>query len=182
MITRDKKDAIIADLKEKIENSRAVFLTNLIGVGSNDANEIRKKIRDSKGSVVITRNTLLERASKGTDAEGLFTGLKGPNAAAFAFEDAPGVAKALYEAGKEIEVITLTKGLLGGKELDKGELEALAKLPSKDVMLATVLATMNAPIGSFVRLLDAIKRQKEEGGEAPAPEAAVAEAAPATEE
>lgn len=169
MITREKKNAIVADLKDKITNARAVFLTNLIGVDSNGANEIRKKVRDNQGSVVITRNTLLELASKGTPAEGLFTGLKGPNAAAFAFEDAPGVAKVLYDAGKEQEVITLEKGILGDKELDKGELEALAKLPSKDVMLATVLATMNAPIGSFVRVLDAIKNQKDEGG---APEAA----------
>lgn len=182
MITREKKDAIIADLKEKIENSRAVFLTNLIGVPSNDANELRKKVRDSKGAVVITRNTLLERASKGTSAEGLFTGLKGPNAAAFAFEDAPGVAKALYEAGKEMEVVTLEKGILGDKELDSGELQALAKLPSKEVMLATVLATMNAPIGSFVRVLDAIRTQKADGAEAPAAEAAAEEAPATTEE
>ncbi len=182
MITRDKKDAIIADLKDKIENARAVFLTNLIGVPSNDANEIRKQVRESKGAVVITRNTLLERAAKGTTAEALFTGLKGPNAAAFAFEDAPGVAKALYEAGKEMEVVTLTKGLLNGKELDSSELQALAKLPTKDVMLATVLATMNAPIGSFVRVLDAIRTQKEESGEAPAAQADAAETATETTE
>lgn len=173
MITREKKDAIIGDLNEKISNAKAVFLTNLIGTESNSANEIRKEIRDAKGALVITRNSLIERAAKGTPAENMLNGLKGPNAVAFAFEDAPAVAKALYEAGKELEVVTLTKGILGGKELEKAELEALAKLPSKDVMLATVLATMNAPISSFVRVMDEIRRQKEEGGEAsPAAEAA----------
>ncbi len=176
MLTRDQKTAIVAGLREKIEASRALFLTNLIGVPSNEANLIRKNVRDAKGTIVITRNTLLQKAAEGTPAQEMLSGLKGPQAVAFAFEDAPPVAKALYDAGEENEIVSLTHGLLNGSPLDKSEIIALAKLPSKDVMLATVLATMNAPVSSFVRVLDAIREQKNEGGG----EAAVA-AAPAEE-
>lgn len=179
MLTRETKEALVKDLTEKVNGAKAVFLTNLIGVESNEANEIRKQVRDSQGTIVITRNTLFERAAKGTPAEEMLTGLKGTNALAIAFEDAPSVAKALYEAGKENELVTLEKGILNGKTLEKSELEALAKLPSRDTMLATVLATMNAPVSSFVRVLGEIQRQKESGAE---PVAVAADAEATTEE
>ena len=163
MFERKEKEGIVNDLKEKINGARAIFLTNLIGVSSNRANEIRKSVRDAKGTIVITRNTLFERAAAGTAAEKMLQGLKGSNALALAFEDAPGVAKVIYEASEENDVVTLEQGLLNGQPLGKSELASLAKLPSREVMLATVLATMQAPIGSFVRVLDAIREQRESG-------------------
>ena len=162
MLSLDEKKAVVGNIKEKIDKARAVFLTNLIGIPSNRANEVRKAVRDAEGTVVITRNTLFERAAKGTAAEEMLSGLKGPNAIAIAFEDAPGVAKALYEAGKDDEIITLKKGILKGQPLEESELIALAKLPSREVMLATALAAMQAPLSSFVRTLNAIREQKEE--------------------
>jgi large subunit ribosomal protein L10 len=169
MMNREQKAEVIAQVRQNIENARAVFLTNLIGIPSNDSVAIRKTVRDAKGGLVITRNTLIEKAAEGTKAEALLKDLKGPNAVAFAFEDAPAVAKAIYEASKEFEeVINIGGGLLGDQELSKEEVLALAKLPSRDQMLATLLATFNAPVSAFVRTMDAIKRQKEEGGEAPA--------------
>jgi large subunit ribosomal protein L10 len=110
MMTRAEKDVVIKDLKEKIESARALFVTNLIGISANDAVEIRKKVRDAKGAVVVTKNTLFGKAAEGTYAEEILSGLKGTNAVAFAFEDAPGVAKALFEASKELEPITLGAG------------------------------------------------------------------------
>ncbi len=164
-MNREQKAAVIDGLKKNIEDARAIFLTNLIGIPSNDANSIRKSIRDAKGGLVITRNTLLARAAKGTVAEALFSSLKGPNAVAFAFEDAPGVAKAIYEASKEFEeIIGLGGGVLGDRELTKQEVIALAKLPSRDEMLGTLLATFNAPISAFARLMNAVKDEVEKQG------------------
>ena len=165
MLGRSEKEAIVGQVREKIEKGKAHFLTNLIGVSSNRANEIRKSVRDAQGTVVVARNTLFEKAAKGTPAEELLTGLKGANALAIAFEDAPGVAKVLYEAKEEDELVTLEKGLLDGRPLDKNELVSLAKLPSREVMLATFLATMQAPVSSFVRLMNAIKEDKDKGGQ-----------------
>ena len=67
MLTRADKEAIVTKIKTQLDKSQAVFLANLIGVPSNDANTIRKKIRDAKGKVVIARNTLLARAAAGTE-------------------------------------------------------------------------------------------------------------------
>lgn len=173
-MTRAEKDAVIADLKEKIEKANALFLTNLIGISANSAVDIRKKVRDAKGAVVVTRNTLFGKASEGTYAEELLKDLKGTNAIAFAFEDAPGVAKAIYEASKEMEQVTVKDGFLMQKLLPATEVEALAKLPSRDEMLGTLLATFNAPISAFARLMNAVKDEVETQGVAKPAELKVA--------
>lgn len=177
MLSRSDKEAIVEGLKANIDKAQGIFLTNLIGVSSNDGVAIRKGIREAKGTISVTRNTLFERAARGTQAEEMLSNLKGPNAVAFAFEDAAAVAKCLKEAGKEHEVVELKGGLLDGKNLSIEEVKALADLPSRDEMLGTLLATFMAPVSSFARVMNEIKMKAEEG--APAP---TAEEVPATEE
>lgn len=182
MITRQSKNAVIKDLKEKIESSKALFLTNVIGMEANDAVELRKKVREAKGGIVVTRNSLFGMAAKGTHAEELLTGLKGTNAVAFAFEDAPGVAKAIYETNKDHEIVTLGKGYLGTDLLDEKEVAVLAKLPSRDEMLGTLLATFNAPVSAFARLMNSIKDEVETQGVTKPSELKVEKSAEASEE
>lgn len=164
MITRTGKTAVIKDLKEKILSAQALFLTNVVGIEANDAVELRKKVRDAKGGIVVTRNTLFGKAAEGTYAEELLKGLKGTNAVAFAFEDAPGVAKALYETSKDLAQVTLGKGFLGTDLIDEKQVAALAKLPSRNEMLGTLLATFQAPVATFARLMNAIKDECESQG------------------
>lgn len=164
MMTRTEKEAVIKDLREKIESSRALFLTNLVGVTSNDAVAIRKSVRDAKGTIVVTRNTLFRKAAEGTYAEELLKDLKGTNAVAFAFEDAPGVAKALFNASEDLEPVKLGEGFLTQKPLSSQEVVELAKLPSRDEMLGTLLATFNAPVSAFARLMNSIKDEVESQG------------------
>ena len=180
MLQRAQKDTIIEGLKSDIDRARAIFLTNLIGIPSNDAVKVRKEVRDKGGKIIVTRNTLFGRAAKGTKVESMLADLKGTNAVAFAFEDTAGVAKILKDAGKELELIELKAGFLGDKELSKADLNQLASLPSRNEMLGTLLATFMAPVSAFARVLYAINEQKG-SGEEPAAEAAPAEEAPAEE-
>lgn len=162
MMTRAEKDVVVAGIKANIEKAQAVFLTNLVGIPSVDSVRIRKLVREANGHMVITRNTLFARAAKGTPAEGLLADLKGSTAVAFAFEEAPAVAKIINDAAGEFDgVVTIKGGMLDGKELSKAEVIALAKLPSRDEMLGTLLATFNAPVSAFARVLNAIKEKQE---------------------
>lgn len=163
MLERSEKEAIIQGLKTDIANSKAIFLTNLIGISSNDAVRVRKAVRDAKGKIVVTRNTLFSKASAGTPAEGLLTNLSGPHAVAFAFDDAAAVAKCLKDAGKDLELVTLKGGVLDGQPLTKAQAQQLADLPSRDQMLGTLLATFLAPASAFARVLFAIQEKKEKG-------------------
>jgi large subunit ribosomal protein L10 len=169
MMTRAEKDAVVSSVKEKIEKSQAVFLTNLVGIPSVDSVRIRKTVREAKGHMVIARNTLFARAAKGTFAEGLLTDLTGSTAVAFAYEDAAAVAKIINDASGEFtDIVTIKGGMLGTQKLTKADVVALAKLPSRDQMLGTLLATFNAPVSAFARVLFAIQEQKQGGAAAPA--------------
>jgi large subunit ribosomal protein L10 len=162
MMTRAEKDAVVSSIREQIEKSQAVFLTNLVGIPSVDSVRIRKNVREAKGHMVITRNTLFARAAKGTYAEGLLADLKGNSCVAFAYEDAAAVAKIVNDASGEFEnIVTIRGGQLGTQKLSKADVVALAKLPSRPQMLGTLLATFNAPISAFARVLFAIQEQKE---------------------
>ena len=163
MLERSDKEAIIQSLKADIEKSKAIFLTNLIGISSNDAVKVRKAVRDAQGKVVVTRNTLFKKAAVGTSAEALLSNLSGPHAVAFAFDDAAAVAKCLKEAGKDLELVSLKGGVLDGQQLNKAQVQQLADLPSRDQMLGTLLATFMAPASAFARVLFAIQEKKEKG-------------------
>jgi large subunit ribosomal protein L10 len=160
-LTRAEKNEIIANVKNQIETAQAVFVTDLIGISGTESVEIRKNIRDVGGKVFVTKNRLFELAGKNTNCESILTELKGTNALVFAFEDAASVAKAIKGATKINEIVTLKGALLGEKILSIKEVNELADLPSRDQMLATVLATFMAPISSFVRVLGLIQKDKE---------------------
>ncbi len=162
MLNRSDKEAIVEGLKGNISKAKAIFVTNLIGLKSNDAVAIRKTVRDAKGTMVVTRNSLFERAAIGTPAEEVLKNLKGPSAVAFAFDDAAAVAKCLKNANKDNELVCLKAGLLDGKKLSAKEVMALADLPSRDQMLGTVLATFLAPVSAFARVMHEIKVKAEQ--------------------
>lgn len=164
MLKKAEKDAIISDIKTDIGKAEAIFLTNLIGVGANDAVDIRKQIREANGKVVVTRNTLFRIAAQGTPAENLLSNLKGPHAVAFAFEDAAAVAKVLKKSGESFEAVELKGGILGEEELALAQVKELADLPSRDEMLGTLLATFMAPVSAFARLMNSIKDECESQG------------------
>ncbi len=168
MLSREEKGKIISDIKNDLGKAKALFVTNLIGIEANSAVAVRKGVRDAKGKIVITRNKLFEKAGVGTQFEPILKGLKGPQAIAYAFEDAAAVAKSLTDSAKELELVAIKAAVLDGRVLSAAEIKTLASLPSKDQMLGTLLATFNAPVSAFARVLNAIREQKEGGAAAPA--------------
>jgi large subunit ribosomal protein L10 len=163
MLNRSEKEAIIQDLKVDLGRAKGIFLTNLIGIKSNDAVGVRKAVRDSNGKMVVTRNTLFRQAAVGTPAEKLLADLKGPHALAFAFDDPAAVAKCLKIAGSTLDLVDMKGGVLDGQLLTKAQVKQLADLPSRDQMLGTLLATFLAPVSAFARVLYAIQEKKEKG-------------------
>ncbi len=164
MLSRARKVELVAGIKKDIEAAKAVFLTNVIGISANETAEVRKKIRAVQGKVVVTRNTLFKRAAEGTYTEELLSALKGANALAIAFEDAPAVAKVLKQAGEDFEVMEIKGGYLEGDALTVAQVKELADLPSREQMLGTLLATFMAPAATLARLLNALKEECEKQG------------------
>ena len=177
-MNRADKQAQIDGLTEKFKVAEAAFLTDYRGLDVEKISDLRSRLREKDTEYRVVKNTLARIAAKATGNEALVDHLKGPSALAIVNGDPAAAAKVLVDFAKAEDTLDVMGGVLGGVYLDADTLDRLAKLPSKDVMRATLLGAMNAVPGGFVnvlgsvvrssvQVLNAIKEQKEQAeGEA----------------
>jgi len=166
----ETKKQIVAELKEKIQNSQSIILVDYKGINANQANELRKQIREAGAEYCVAKNRLFKIALAEAGVNDSFDDvLEGTTAFAFGIEDAVAPAKVVYEFGKNHkDMFNIKAGVLDNKRVETSEVEALAKLPSRDQLLSMVLNGMLGPIRKLAYGLVAISDAKD----APAEEAA----------
>ncbi len=168
----DAKHKIVASLHEKFTDAKVVIVTDYKGLNVAQMNDLRRKLREADVEYQVVKNTMLIRASKDTDVAQLVDMFKGPSAIAWAYEDPVAPAKVLMQFAKDNDKLEIKAGVMNGKLLDLAAIGALSKLPSREELLAQVLAAMNAvPQGlvsaladaprRLVNVLNAVKDQKE---------------------
>lgn len=155
---KEAKEKVVADVSALLATATATFLADYRGMNVEATNKLRGELRAVGVDYRVVKNTLLRLAAKGTDAECLGSQLAGPTAVAFATGDPAASAKVLSEFAKSSKVFELKGGVLGGKILSVDEIQALADLPSREVLLAKLLGSINAPTSNFVGVLAAIPR------------------------
>ena len=172
-MNRTVKQEQVELMHEKLKRAKAVFLADFRGMNVEKATTLRNELRAAAVEYKVFKNSLLELASKETDFECLQPHLAGPTAVAISYDDPVSAAKVLSKFAKVPQgAFVLKAGVLSGKLLDVAQIQALADLPSREVLLAKMLGSMQAPAtnfvgllaaipGSFVRVLDAIRVQKE---------------------
>lgn len=174
---RPEKQAAVASLKEQLSTAKGVVLTGYKGLTVAQDMKLRAKFREAGVSYHVVKNTMLRIAANETGLEGLDPVLNGTTAIAVSAEDAVAPAKVVYDFIKEnklekTEVLTIKLGVVEGKVISVDEVKALASLPSREVLIAKVLGSMQAPISGMVNVLqgtirnmvyvlDAIRAQKE---------------------
>lgn len=171
-MNRDNKQELVTEMHERLTRAKAVFLADFRGMDVGKATSLRNELRSASVEYKVFKNTLLDRASQGTDMECLSPYLTGPTAIAISYDDPVSAAKVLSKFAKDPQgKFVLKVGVLSGKLLDVKQIQALAELPSREVLLAKMLGSMQAPAtnfvgvlaalpGSLVRALDAIRAQK----------------------
>ena len=157
-MNRSSKEQVVAELSARLADAKAAFLADFRGLNVEQATELRAKLREAGVDYRVVKNTLLKLASQGTEAECLTGELTGPTAIALALEDPVATAKVLTEFAKANDKFELKSGALGGKLLTDADIKALADLPSREQLLASMLSSMNAPLSNFVGTLAAIPR------------------------
>ena len=157
-MNKETKGKVVSELSELLKSSKATFLADYRGMDVEAVNKLRGELRPLGVDYRVAKNTLMKRAAKGTDAECLNEHLQGPTAVAFAKEDPVAPAKVLAEMAKASKVFELKGGILDGKLLSNDDIMALAELPSREVLLAKVLGSINAPASNFVGVLAAVPR------------------------
>ena len=149
----EEKKQIVDALAEKLAHSKVVIVTDYKGIDVITMNALRRQLREVDVEYKVVKNSLLTRASEGTDVELIKDFFKGPNAIAVSYENPVASAKVLTKFASENEKLEIKAGVLNGKVLDLNAIKALANLPSREVLLGQVLATMNGVPTAFVRVL-----------------------------
>ena len=154
----EAKQQITEDLHDRFARSAIIVLTDYKGLDVTTINDLRRKLRESNIEYQVVKNTLLVRAAEGTDIALIKDHFKGPSAVAISYDDPVAPAKVLTQFAKDNNKLEIKVGVLNGKVLDVQAIKALATLPSREVMLAHLLSTINAVPTSFVRVLAEVPR------------------------
>jgi large subunit ribosomal protein L10 len=163
-----KKIERVAELKEQIDSSIALLLTEYRGLTVSEITELRKSLRDGGARFAVIKNTLMRRALEQTDAAGLGSLFDGPSAVAFVNEDPVTAAKSVTAASKKFPALVLKGGFVEGRVLSADEAKSLADLESREVMLSKLAGlmkgemsraagTFQAAQARFLSLLEAFK-------------------------
>ncbi len=150
---RERKLELSQKLAEQLNDVVAVMVVDYSGLTVQQMEDVRNTIKDSGATFNVIKNSVVEKAIEGSKWESLKEHLTGTNAFALSFDDPAVLAKILVAKAKEHKKLEIKCGSLNGKLITAKQLEALSKLPSKDIMLAQLLATMKAPVSGFVNVL-----------------------------
>ncbi|MET3616858.1 large subunit ribosomal protein L10 [Peptoniphilus olsenii] len=148
------KQALVDEIKENIQGAQSIVLLNYRGLNVEEVTELRAKYREANVSYKVYKNTMMRRAFNELGYKNLDEIFKGPSAIAFGKEDPASAAKISAEFAKEHEALEIKSGIVDGKVLSLEEVDALAKLPSKEVLIAQVLGGLNAPIQGLANVLN----------------------------
>lgn len=163
---QESKVAVVANIKEKFEKAQSVVLINYQGINVEQDTALRNQFRQSGVEYAVLKNTLVRRAVNEMGITGLDSQLEGPSAFAFGMSDPVSPAKVIYDfIGKnKLECLSVKAGLMGTEVMDVQAVKALSELPSREVLLARLVGTLNASVANLVYVLEAIR--KKQSGEA----------------
>lgn len=150
---QEAKKAVVSELVEKFSKAQSAVLVDYRGLNVEEVTELRATARKSNVDYKIYKNTMIRFAVKETGYEDLLKDLVGPSGLAFSYEDPIVAAKIFAEFGKNHKKMEIKAGMVDGKVLDAQGVMDLAELPSREVLVAKVLGSLNAPISGLVNVL-----------------------------
>lgn len=151
----EQKQAVVAEVSAQLAGAQAVILAEYRSIAVKDMTELRKKARGSGVYLRVLKNTLARRAVAGTPFKGLSEKMIGPLAYGIS-SDPVAAAKVLQEFARDHDKFVIRAGAMPNVVLSAREVVELAKMPSRRELLATLVATLQAPITKFVRTLNEV--------------------------
>ena len=158
MNLEDKKK-IVQDLSERFSKAAVVIVTDYKGLDVAAINDLRRRLRKEEIEYQVVKNSLMVRASQETDVALIKETFKGPSAVAMSYSDPVAPAKVLTEFAKDHDVFAIKVGVMGGKILELNEIKALSALPSREILLGTLVSVLNNVPTGFVRTIAEIPRR-----------------------
>jgi large subunit ribosomal protein L10 len=155
LMNKAEKQQTVESLSDQFRSIESAFLINYRGLKVVDVTELRRKIREIDGCYVVVKNTLATRAAKQTKLEQLEPFFEGPTAVAYHPKDVVGMAKLLTEINKSNPNFAFKAALVEGKVVPTSEIQAIASMPSREVMLGKLAFLLKAPLQRLAMVLKA---------------------------
>jgi large subunit ribosomal protein L10 len=157
-VSRAKKKEQVDKLGKQLENASSLIVTTYSKLTVGQDYELRKTLRGSGAKYAVVKNTLVERAAKGTKVEEVLKNLSGVTSIAFTEGDPVALAKALSKYAKDNPEFTFKAGVVEGRVISINEIKALATMPSKEEIYSKLLFLINAPAQRLVTAMNAVGR------------------------
>ncbi len=152
---REKKEQVVSEIQELINNSKSLVVVNYQGINVEDDTALRKIMRENNIQYKVLKNTMVDLAMKGKDAEDFVQYLDGPNAFAFGADETT-AAKVIKKFIADKKKLEIKGGYVAGHVYTGEEIIALADMPSKEELIAKLLGSIKSPISNFVYVLGAL--------------------------
>lgn len=156
-----QKEEVVKKLAEELKDTKIILLTDYRGITVEDVTKLRKELRDSNAEYKVIKNNIVKRALELNGESGLDNLLEGPTAVITSKEDYLAPAKAIYNFTKNNDFYKIKGGIIEGKVMTAEEIITLAKLPSRQELLAKLAGALLGNITKLAVALDAVKAQKE---------------------
>jgi len=177
-ISRERKKELVQQYVERLSQSQGVILADYRGLRVAEMEQLRRAARESGGALQVVKNRLLKLGLAEMGLSLPDEWLQGPTLVAFCTDEMPAMAKAMVDFAKDVPALVIKGGLLEGSLLSSEQIKDLANLPSREMLLAQVLGTINAPasqvagvvangIRQVLNLLQAYVDKLEGGASAP---------------
>lgn len=157
MKKRSEKNEEVEKLKSDLAQVSTVILSTFQGITVAQDTQLRRAVQSAGGKYKVVKNTLAEKASAGTAAEGLLKGLSGTNSIAYT-TDPVSLAKVLTKIAKDVPAFKFKAGVVEGRVLSIAEIQQLALLPSKEELIVKILYLLQAPARRSATAVAAINR------------------------
>ena len=151
----EAKKVIVEEIKEKLSRAKSVTFVDYNALTVAEDTAMRQEFKKNGSEYKVYKNKLLLLALNELGINGAENYLNGTTAVAFSYDDEVSGAKITCQAAEKTKKLTVKFGLLNGNFVEGKEIEALAKLPSKEVLIAMLLGTLNAPITGLARVCKA---------------------------
>ena len=156
-----QKEEVVSKLAEELKDAKLILLTDYRGITVEDVTKLRKDVREANAEYKVIKNNIVKRALEANGESGLDDLLEGPTAVVISKEDYLSPAKAIYNFTKDHDFYKIKGGIVEGKVMTAEEIITLAKLPSRQELLAKLAGALLGNITKLAVALDAVKSQKE---------------------
>jgi large subunit ribosomal protein L10 len=159
MVRKLQKAEVVQEIQAKVAKSRIGILTDFKGLKVEDMTRLRRQLRETAAELTVVKNTLLRRAAADdSPISPLMPHFTGPNALTLGYEDPVAVTKVLIKFAQDKPELMIKAGALGGQVLTLKDLEALSKLPAREVLLAQLLGVLQGVPTALVTVLSGVIR------------------------